>query len=367
MDSIITTEEILQERIKELSCLYDVSSVIILHEESVTDTLDEICSILERAWRFSDKAIIELQLEDYYFSTSKIMPRETVFQESKISVFNESKGYVKVHYPIGDFSQNDFLDDEQKLLNKVSSDISSFYERHLNQEKNELLKRSMERVDRLAILGEITAGIAHELNTPLGNILGFAELIQESTKEKQSQLDCAKIIKAAIYSREVVKKLMFFSCEMPQNRRFVEVVPLISEALSLMGPNFKKAEISYEFDFQDPQLEVQLDSIQFTQILFNILINAIYVSPKNSVVKVKVYVLAADFFIEIADEGPGIVEEFKCKIFEPFFTTKPVGEGSGLGLSVVHGIVKSHKGDIVSFDNVPQGTIFQIRLPLKTI
>lgn len=155
MDSIITTEEILQERIKELSCLYDVSSVIILHEESVTDTLDKICSILERAWRFSDKAIIELQLEDYYFSTSKIMSRETVFQESKISIFNENKGYVKVHYPIGDFSQNDFLDDEQKLLNKVSSDISSFYERHLNQEKNELLKRSMERVDRLAILGEI--------------------------------------------------------------------------------------------------------------------------------------------------------------------------------------------------------------------
>lgn len=365
MSLIISTEEILQERIKELSCLYDVSTVIVQHEGAVLDTLNKICSILKNAWRFSDDSIIELKLDSYYHCTAEL-PEHTVFQKSIITVFNEEFGYVKVHYPSVQFTEKHFLEDEEKLLNKVSSDISVFYERHLNKGKQELLKRSAERVDRLSILGEITAGIAHELNTPLGNILGFAEFINERSEEKQSQMDSAKIIKAAIYSREVVKKLMFFSCEMPQHMRFVKIIPIVSEALSLLGPNFKKASLSYELDFEDVALEAQLDTIQLTQVLFNILINSIYASPQNSVIKVKIYCIENSFFIEISDQGTGIDAAIKSKIFEPFFTTKAIGEGSGLGLSVVHGIVKSHKGDITTFDNNPKGTVFQVRLPLST-
>ncbi|WP_070786726.1 sensor histidine kinase [Flavobacterium crassostreae] len=364
MDFTISTEEILQERIKELSCLYAVSSVIVKQEREVEKTLKEICFILKNAWRFSEFAIIELQLDKHYYATTAI-PQDTVFQETSILIFNTIKGFLRVHYSSKSFRQQHFLDEEQKLLNKVALDISAFYERHLNKDKEELLKRSVERVDRLSILGEITAGIAHELNTPLGNILGFAEFIQERSKEKQSQMDSAKIIKAAIYSREVVKKLMFFSCEMPQNMRFVKIIPIVSEALSLLGPNFKKANLSYEVDFKNLELEAQLDPIQLTQVLFNILINSIYVAPPNTCIQITVYTSKDSFFIEIADQGPGIPEKIKTKIFEPFFTTKPIGEGSGLGLSVVHGIVKSHKGDIGTFNNTPKGTVFQVRLPLK--
>jgi two-component system, NtrC family, sensor kinase len=366
MDFIISTEEKLQERIKELSCLYEVSSIIMQHEDSVSASLDKICAVLKQAWRFNNDSIVELQLDDYYHSTSEI-PEQTVFQETAIFIFKEQKGFLKIYYPSERFSQKHFLEDEEKLLTRVASDISIFYEKHLNKGKEELLKRSVERVDRLSILGEITAGIAHELNTPLGNILGFAEFINERTSEKQSQMDSAKIIKAAIYSREVVKKLMFFSCEMPQNRSFVKVIPIVTEALSLLGPNFKKANVSCQLDYTDLDIEAQLDPIQLTQVLFNILINSIYVSPEKAIIKVNVYAKNDSFFIEIADQGTGILKELKAKIFEPFFTTKPIGEGSGLGLSVVHGIVKSHQGDIISFDNEPQGTVFQVRLPLKML
>ncbi|WP_026708186.1 sensor histidine kinase [Flavobacterium frigidarium] len=365
MNYIISPEEILQERIKELSCLYDVSSIIAKNEGAVMDTLKQICTILKKAWRFSEDSIIELKLDSYYHITSSL-PKETVYQQAVFTIFNEEFGFVKVHYPANQFSEKHFLNDEEKLLNKVASDISLFYERHLNKGKEELLKRSVERVDRLSILGEITAGIAHELNTPLGNILGFAEFINERSQEKQSQMDSSKIIKAAIYSREVVKKLMFFSCEMPQHMKFVKVVPIVSEALSLLGPNFKKASLEFVAEFENKALEVQLDPIQFMQVLFNILINSIYASPQNSVIRVKIYSKENSFFIEIADNGPGIDPKIKAKIFEPFFTTKPMGEGSGLGLSVVHGIVKSHRGDITTIDNQPQGTIFQVRLPLST-
>lgn len=360
----ISTEEKLKERIKELTCLYDISTIII-KGSPIPETLQEIVSVLKVAWRFSEDAIVELKFDNQYFTTSTI-PEKTVFQTNILIINENPVGFVKIHYPWPDYSEEHFMIDEQKLLNMACLEISSFIEKKINIEKEIILKRSIERVDRLSILGEITAGIAHELNTPLGNILGFAELIKEQSTDKQISNDISKIINASIYSREIVKKLMFFSCEMPQNMEFLTLNPIISEALLLLGPNLKKAGISCQLIFEDDSLKAQIDNIQLTQVLFNILLNSIYASPKESTILVHVYNDKENFYIDIKDEGTGIPEEIKPKIFEPFFTTKPIGEGSGLGLSVVHGIIKSHKGNILAKDNSPNGTIFEIRLPLNS-
>lgn len=360
----ISTEEKLKERIKELSCLYDISKTTSTNTTCSESVLKEICEIVKIAWRFSNDSIVELKYNDFYFVTSTL-PKGTIFQTSPIFIFEKEAGFVKVHYP----SDSDafFLEEEeQQLLDKVALEIGNYIEKNHVREREKQLQRSVERIDRLSILGEITAGIAHELNTPLGNILGFAELINEQNIDRQVTQDVSKIINAAIYSREIVKKLMFFSCEMPQNMEIVSIKPIVVEALSLLGPNFKKAQVSYELIFDNPELKAQIDNIQLTQVLFNILINSIYVAPENSSITVKVTDDASNFYIEIADEGSGIPEEIKSRIFEPFFTTKPIGEGSGLGLSVVHGIVKSHRGDITALDNHPKGTIFQVRLPLNS-
>lgn len=354
----------LQERIKELSCLYEVSSAIRKHTDSVQETLEEICEITKKAWLFPNHVIVELKFQDYKVLTSEV-PENIIFQQSDIQLFNENKGFIKVCYDPDQLDRAYFLEEEQQLLNKIAIEISEFFERREILKKEELLKRSAERNDRLSILGEITAGIAHELNTPLGNILGFAELIKSNSKENQTQKDAEKVIKAAIYSREIVKKLMFFACEMPQHKEFVPIKPIIDQALKLLSQNFEKAEISYDFKIDKPSLEAQLDSIQLTQVLFNLLINAIYISPKKSKISIEVIGTTDYFILEIKDQGPGIPADLKSKIFEPFFTTKPVGEGSGLGLSVVHGIIKSHRGEIITFDNKPVGTVFQIKLPLK--
>jgi signal transduction histidine kinase len=345
----------LKERVKELKCLYEVS-IAISNPKPVKQTLTEICGILKEAWSFSGEAVVELKIGQHEISTSPI-PQESVFQEAKLKNTAGHPGFVKIHYP-PPYKEEDFLEEEQKLLNNVANEINNYLEK-------ERLKRSTERNDRMSILGEITAGVAHELNTPLGNILGFAELISSRTEEPQTKKDVGKIVKAAIFSREVVKKMMFFSCEMPQNQEIIRIKPIISQALALLGPNFKKAGVDYEFHCEDPKLKAQCDSIQLTQVLFNILINAIYASPENTVITVKLFRKGPDFYIEIADQGPGIPEEVKPKIFDPFFTTKPIGEGSGLGLSAVLGIVKSHKGEIRCFDNPPTGTVFQIRMPLE--
>ncbi|MGM0934370.1 MAG: sensor histidine kinase [Bacteroidota bacterium] len=364
MPSNISVEEKLQERIKELSCLYKVSSAIREHNDSVEDTIEAIIHILKNAWRFPDLATVEIKIEKQLKSTNQI-PEKSHFQESKIKIFNKEIGFIRVHYPSTDLSLAHFMIEEQRLLDKVAYEITLFLERQHVKHQEELIRQTASRNDRLSILGEITAGIAHELNTPLGNILGFAEFIESRTKDKQIKKDAEKIIKAAIHSREVVKKLIFFSCEMPQNIQLTEIKPVVTQALDLMKPNFKKAKINYELSIQDPELKMKIDPIQLTQVLFNLLINAIYHSPKDSMITIKIKNDDLNLFLEIADEGSGISPEDKTRIFEPFFTTKPLGEGSGLGLSVVHGIIKSHQGEIEALDNSPRGTLFKIRLPIK--
>ncbi len=364
MHSKISISKKLEERVKELSCLYGVSSAIRKHSDSILETLEEICNITQHAWLFPNEAVVQMKLNNFQVVTADL-PKKHIVQTSEILLFNENKGFIKVYYDTNKLPDAYFLEEEQKLLDKIAIEISEFFERREIENNKELLQRSAERNDRLSILGEITAGIAHELNTPLGNILGFAELIQSSNPENQIQKDTEKIIKAAIYSREIVKKLMFFSCEMPQHKEFVLIKPIIDQALRLLSQNFQKANINYDFKINNPDLEAQIDTIQFTQVLFNILINAIYISPENSLISIEVESDSNCFTLEIKDEGPGIPSDLKLKIFEPFFTTKPLGEGSGLGLSVVHGIIKSHRGEIFAYDNKPTGTVFQIKLPLK--
>lgn len=360
-----TTEDELRERVKELTCLYDVTSAILQHGESIDDTLTKICGSVKRAYQYPEDAAIELFLEAHYVLEGSL-PRESVLQVSRIVVFDEEMGYIKVHYDSLTYIKAHFLPEEQKLLDKVAQEVGSFFEKLIIVEREKLFRRNIAHADRLSILGEITAGIAHELNTPLGNILGFAELLKENSNSRQVDGDISKIITAAIYSREIVKKLMFFSCEMPQHLEQLDLVKAVGQSLSLLGLNFSKKNIKFSFEHDNTVIKTRFDSIQLTQVLFNILLNAIYASPADSKIVIRLYTEANSIYIEIADNGPGIPDDIKAKIFEPFFTTKPMGEGTGLGLSVVHGIVKGHGGDIKVLDNHPQGSIFKIGLPFKT-
>ena len=358
-----TAKEKLKERIKELECMYEISTIINQKYNDVDSIFDQVVSSLKKAWRFPYNAIVELKIEDELF-LSDSLPEVTVFQYTKIITYTQEMGYIKVHYPSPQFTQENFLQEELILLFTITNEINAFYEKHLSREREALLKQNAARVDRLTILAEITAGIAHELNTPLGNILGYAELILQNKLDEQTRKDLLKITNAAIYSREIVKKLMFFSCEMPYTMEVIEVKPIVMQVISFLEPKFIKQGVLHHLDFENSKLKAQLDNVQFTQVLFNILLNSLYVSPKGSTIKIAVTNDETDFYIKISDEGSGITDDLKASVFNPFYTTKPVGDGTGLGLSVVHGIIKSHKGDITISDNNPTGAIFTIMLPL---
>lgn len=119
----------------------------------------------------------------------------------------------------------------------------------------------MERTDGLHSLGKITAGIAHELNTPLANILVFAELLTEKITNSDVVRDLDKIMDSAIFSREIVKKLMFFACEMPQDMKTIKLIPVVTNVLRLLGPSLRSEKIKLNKTFDNEKIELEADTV----------------------------------------------------------------------------------------------------------
>lgn len=358
-----SVEAKLKERVKELTCLYEVTSIIVNSDYGQLETsLEAIVYCLKRAWQHEKVTEAFLTVGEYHVQTDDYKTN-MVTLKTNIKVFNKIEGEVIVGYPSNKYTIDDFLIEEQTLLNNVALAIGNLMERKQIRESEAITRRQMERTDRLHILGEITAGIAHELNTPLANILGFAELLSEKIKDKETVRDLEKIMDSAIFSREIVKKLMFFACEMPQEMKTVKLIPIVTNVIKLLEPSLRSKNLKLTKSFDNEDIELRADTVQMTQVMFNLIMNAIYYSPQGASIGVHVLESNSHITIEILDEGKGIPSELDDKVFEPFFTTKPIGEGSGLGLSVVHGIITSHKGKMEHKRNTPKGTIFTVDFP----
>jgi signal transduction histidine kinase len=355
----------LQERIKELSCLYEISNIAATSLAPLEQKLQEVVNALPKAWQHPEYAVAELIFDGRSYRSGSVGKNRTT-QQHPITIRQRERGHLAMHYTFDQGGLPSFLHEEELLLRTLAQEISGIIERDEQREREALLRRKFEQADRLTILGEITAGIAHELNTPLGNILGFAQLIQDRADDRQIAQDVEKIINSAVHSREIVKKLMFFACEMPQQKQQVSVTSLVEEALQLLRVTFKNAAIEPIFQPPSIPLNAQVDPIQFTQVVFNLLINALHASKAGQSIIIELSKEGEELRLRIQDFGHGIQEEVRERIFEPFFSTKPPGEGSGLGLSVVHGIVRSHGGRIEVESQAGEGASFSVFLPLNT-
>lgn len=355
-----SVEVALKERIKELTCLYEVSSILVdADPKEHLQTFQAIADSIKVGFQYPEATEVVIKQGDYKVATGTILTDK--YLATKIKVFDEFDGFIKVY--LNDESL-DFLTEEQPLIDNIGIKIGDYLDRVASKQNAARLRQQMEHADRLAIIGELTAGIAHELNTPLANILGFAELLKDDLEENTAAgADLDKIIKNAIFSREVVKKLMFFSRAMPQEKTLVNIVPQVKEAINLLDATFRKENVRYSVAIEDEEMLLHVDTVQLTQILFNLTINAIYFSPPDGLVQIRVSQDAKNIYLEIFDEGPGLSEEGLEKVFQPFFTTKPTGSGAGLGLSVVHGIVTSHNGSISAKNNETKGAVFKVSLP----
>ncbi|MFP4498414.1 MAG: sensor histidine kinase [Vulcanimicrobiota bacterium] len=356
----------LSERIKELTCLYSICRVFKRSSISSSFILRHVVKILPPAMQYPELAYARIHYEDKTFETPG-MPEEGHLLSSNIIVNGVKKGTVEVKYRLGIFDLNSsvFLHEEQALLDSISRQLAFIMESKLADEKKANLENQLRHADRIATLGQLSAGFAHELNEPLSSILGFAQLIQKSENiSKQALADTSKIVNAALYAREIVRKLLIFARQMPPVTDNVDINLVIEDVVNFLGKRFEKEDIQLITTLYPDIPLVKADYNQLRQVIINLVVNALQAMPGGGVLAIRTVKEDSKVKIIVEDSGMGIANEIRDKVFDPFFTTKEPGEGTGLGLAVVHGIITSHGGRITLESHQNAGTTFEITLPI---
>jgi len=225
------------------------------------------------------------------------------------------------------------------------------------------------QTEKIASIGRLAAGIAHEINNPLSGILIFAEILMRdlSASDTQQYQDLQEILNQTMRCKEIVARLLEFSRESVNQRFNYDINSVIQRSAELLTHQALFHNVNFVFDLQADIPAMIGDAGQLQQVFINLIINA--GTAMNGRGRMTITSRFDPVFdkvsLQFEDTGPGIRDEIISKVFEPFFTTKGPGEGTGLGLSVAYGIIQQHGGSM-SVRNVPSGgALFTVVLPLE--
>jgi two-component system, NtrC family, sensor kinase len=222
--------------------------------------------------------------------------------------------------------------------------------------------------EKLAAVGQLVSGVAHELNNPLAGISAFAQLLEGAGPLTPEQRDAVDTIQMeAKRAAKIVSNLLLFSRQRQPERSSVDLNRVLADTLTLRRFVLSTEQIEVVTDF-DPELpQTWADPFQLQQVVLNLLINAEHALAGRKGrrrVTLRTQRSGDRIVASVSDNGPGIPEEMRRRLFEPFFTTKPVGEGSGLGLAISHGIIRQHGGHLRHRSSSGEGAAFEIELPI---
>lgn len=364
--------EQLRERVKELTCLYGIAKIVDKPDIKLDEILQDVAQLLPPAFLHPEAAFARIILSNRSYSTAGFNEN---FQKlaADIVVRGRKKGVIEVAYGKKE-SRRDigpFLKEERKLLDTVAQQVSLIIERKLVEEDKLRLADQLRHADRLATIGQLAAGVAHELNEPLANILGFAQLAAKNKRlPKRVFQDIDKIVATSLHAREIVKKLLLFARQMPPNKTKINLNKLIKEGLYFVRSRCAKSGIEIIQKLSHGIPEIVADSSQLYQVLVNLVVNAVQAMPQGGQPqggKLIIKTFFKDNYVSLVveDTGAGMTQDVLKQIFMPFFTTKEIDQGTGLGLAVVHGIVSSHGGKISVDTKLGKGSAFEIKLPVK--
>ena len=258
----------------------------------------------------------------------------------------------------------------------VSRDIT---ERKIAEEEKARLQSQLQQVQKMESMGTLAGGIAHDFNNILGIIVGNTELAMDDVPEwNPARRNLEEIRTASIRARDVVKQILAFSRKTPQKMKPVRIIPIIKESLKFLRSSIPTT-IEIHQNISSESDTVLADPTQINQVLINLCTNAVHaMGEKGGVLEISLedieldvgssmdyYNLSSGKYVRLTvnDTGHGIEPKILKRIFDPYFTTKGVGEGSGMGLSVVHGIVKRYGGGISVSSEPGKGTIFYVLFP----
>jgi two-component system NtrC family sensor kinase len=229
-----------------------------------------------------------------------------------------------------------------------------------------MLQAKLMHTEKMAAVGQLVSGVAHEVNNPLTAILGFTDLLVESPDIPESaRRDLRVILQEAQRTKQIVQNLLSFARQMPAQRRLVQLNAILRRTVQLRAYDFHSHDVEIIERLDESLPEVIGDSHQLQQVFLNILNNA-HDAVRETGRPARIEIMSArngtSVEVSFRDNGPGIT--YPDRIFDPFFTTKEVGKGTGLGLSICYGIVREHGGEIVCHNNLDsEGATFIVRLP----
>jgi PAS domain S-box-containing protein len=266
---------------------------------------------------------------------------------------------------------HEYSNNDENLLVAISRQLATTIEKVRLYEETcrayEDLRKTQEQLlqsEKMSAVGQLIAGVAHELNNPLTAILGYAQLLETEGLNTRAQDYVSKLFKQAQRTHRVVQNLLSFARQRKPQRDEVDMRKVLDETLALRDYDLKINNITVERDLPSEPALVVADPHQIEQVFLNIInnsVDAIQETGRTGKIKIRISCVGGHVCTQFSDDGAGIKDP--KRIFDPFYTTKSVGKGTGLGLSICYGIVKEHGGDITA-NNAPEGgAIIEVRLP----
>ena len=226
------------------------------------------------------------------------------------------------------------------------------------------LEIQLRRTEQLAELGTLASGMAHEIGTPMNVILGRAEYLLQRTADEGMKKGLATIVTQVERITKVMNQLLAFARRKTPERKAVDLGEIVDESLEMFEERITHSRITVDKTIESSLPPIRADRDQLIQVLINLVMNSIHAMPEGGRLRLSLAREGSSVCLGVSDTGHGMPEEIRSKVFEAFFTTKDFGKGTGLGLTVVKGIIEEHGGTIAVESAVDKGTTFWIRLPL---
>ena len=263
---------------------------------------------------------------------------------------------------------------EKKILERCARPVLDHYKQPLGWlevyrdiSSQRQMQSRLFHSERLAALGQMVSGVAHELNNALTSIIGYAQLVQRRTRGFEWEAEGGHILAEAERAKRIARNLLLFARGSKSERGPVDLNEIVERTVEMRAYELRLENIRVELDLHEQLPQAKADGAQIQQALLNLVVNAeqaIRQTKESGHIWIRTRQIPENrIVLEVADDGPGVPPEVILRIFDPFFTTKPAGVGTGLGLSILYGIIRQHGGE-VSVENRPGGgAVFKLELP----
>ncbi|MEF2230603.1 MAG: ATP-binding protein [Pseudodesulfovibrio sp.] len=364
-DGLLRERSSLMERNRELNCLYQISLLVSRVDKELEPVFRELMPILPPAFQDPPSTFLRLTVDRDVWQTPGYEETGQMLKEP-VMVLGDKRGSLRVVLKPGGLGGGRFTKDERDLLAAVAQQVAVMVARKETRQAKHALESQLRQADRLAKIGQFSAGVAHEINEPLANILGFAELaLQSPGLPAQVASDLRSIVDSSLHAREIIRKLMFFARQLPPQLLPVNLNEVVEQAIGITESGAKRSQVELVRNYADTLPLLLADPQHIKQVVVNLVSNSIQAMEQGGTVSVSTQCDGSDVYLIVDDTGPGMTPEELKQIFTPFYTTKDVDRGTGLGLSVVHGIVQAH-GGVIQVHSLPgEGTRVEVTLPCQ--